>query len=141
VRSRWAHLRRPLLVLVLVVLASFAPACTVNETDDDESDELTQEVALDAYDFYFKQTSMQLSLGADVTVNFTNNGDTTHSFTVPDLDLETEVESAEATEINFQVPDEPGVLDFFCKFHPDDMKGTISIGGADVPLEEQEDTD
>ena len=117
------------------------PACTVNETDDADDEDLTQEVALNAYDFYFKETSMQLGLGSDVTVAFTNNGETTHSFTVPDLDLDVEVESAEATEINFEVPDQPGLLDFYCKFHPDDMKGTISIGGADVPLEEQQEED
>ena len=36
---------------------------------------------------------------------------------------------------------EPGSLDFYCKFHPDEMKGVISIGGADQPIEEDVDSE
>jgi plastocyanin len=127
---------RQLLIVTAIVLALLGSACTVDEEDGDE-DDLTQAIELEAYDFYFEETSLQFALGADVTVDFTNAGEATHAFVVPDLDLEVEAESGESTEVNFQLPDEPGLLDFYCKFHPDDMNGTISIGGADVPVEEE----
>lgn len=133
-------LGRLTLAFVVMLFGALGGACTVNEVDGEDED-LTQSVELEAYDFYFKQTSMQVGLGADINVAFTNNGEVTHAFVVPDLDLEIEAKSAEATEFTFQAPDEPGLLDFYCKYHPDDMNGTISIGGADVPLEEQQQGD
>lgn len=128
--------RRLILATVLVLLAALAPACQLNAGDDEAEPDVTQTIELEAYDFYFEETSILLELGANVTVDFTNAGDATHSFTVPDLDLEIEAESGESVETTFQLPDQPGLLDFYCKYHPDDMKGTISIGGDDVPLEE-----
>ncbi|HWL64886.1 MAG TPA: cupredoxin domain-containing protein [Actinomycetota bacterium] len=123
------------IVALTAAVALVAPACAVDVEDDD--DDVIQEVELEAYDFYFEETSLPLQLGGDVIVDFVNAGDATHSFTVPDLDLEVEAQSGESTEVEFSLPDEPGVLDFFCKFHPDDMNGTISIGGAEAPLEEE----
>ena len=70
-----------------------------------------------------------------------NGGGTTESVTVaaqdfafdPDtLDLEagTEVEAAggESASGSFTVPD--STVDWFCKYHPDQMTGTINVGGA-----------
>lgn len=119
---------------LILVLGALGTAC--QNAGDTEDAAVTQAIEVEAYDFYFEETSIVLELGADVTVDFTNAGENTHSFTVPDLDLEIEAESAETTEFSFELPNEPGLLDFYCKYHPDDMNGTISIGGADVPIEE-----
>ena len=132
---------RRLIPLILVVFALLGSACQLNAGDDDEDADVAQAIEVEAYDFYFEETSFALETGAAVTVDFTNAGESTHSFTVPDLDIEIEAQSAESTEVAFETPDEPGLLDFYCKFHPDDMNGTISIGGADVPLEEDVDDD
>jgi hypothetical protein len=69
-------------------------------------------------------------------VTFKNNGSVSHSFSSPDLDVEQVVGSSDSATVTFTAPAEPGSFDFFCKFHPDQMKGTISVGGADQPLEE-----
>ena len=109
--------------------------------DDEPEADLTQALELEAYDFYFEDTDLIVSLGADVVLDFVNAGGTTHSFTVPDLDLDVQASSGDSTEVEFQAPDEAGTVDFYCKFHPDDMKGTLSIGGAEAPLEEDVDVD
>lgn len=126
----------PLLLGMCLLVA--ASAC---DNDDEDGREITQRVELEAFDFYFQDPDLLLELGARVTVDFVNAGDNTHSFTSPDLDIDVEAASGESTQITFDLPNEPGLVDFFCKYHPDEMNGTISIGGADVPIEEDVDQD
>ena len=96
----------------------------------------SQKLSLDAYDYYFEPTTLPVNLNAIVSVTFTNNGGVSHSFTAPDLDVEQVVDSGNSSTVTFTAPAEPGSFDFFCKFHPDQMKGTITVGGADQPLEQ-----
>lgn len=126
------------LSILFLALALVMGAC-----DDGEEDTAAQESAqtIEAFDNYYEQTSLQLEPGAEATITLANGGSVAHSFTVPDLDLEIEAQSGDEVDGTFAVPDEPGTLDFYCKFHPDEMAGTIAIGGADQPIEEDVDTD
>lgn len=98
-----------------------------------------QEARLEAFDFYFQEESLLFGLGSTVQLEFVNAGEVTHSFIVPDLDIEVEAQSGDSVEATFDLPNEPGVVNFFCQFHPDDMQGTISIGGAEQQIEEDVD--
>lgn len=128
--------RAALIAALLLSLGLFA-AC--EDDDDDDQIEAGQTVAttVDAFDFYFDQTTIALEPSSAATITLVNNGDELHSFTVPDLDLELEAQSAQTVEGTFAVPETPGTYNFYCKFHPDEMKGVISVGG----LEEPADTD
>lgn len=124
--------------IMLVALVFVMGAC-----GEDEEDTAAQQSSntIEAFDTYFEPTSLQLEPGAEATITLENAGGVAHSFVVPDLDLEIEAQSGDSVDGTFTVPDEPGTLDFYCKFHPDEMSGTISIGGADQPIEEDVDTD
>ena len=122
-----------------VAVILLAGAC--GEGDDDSDAAQQQSVTVEAYDNYYEQTSIALEPGAEATVTLENAGGVAHSITVNDLDLEIEAQSGESAESTFTVPDEPGSLDFYCKFHPDEMAGVITIGGADQPIEEDVDTE
>ena len=112
-------------------------ACGGGDQGEEASEPaVAQEVELEAYDFYFEETAFTFDLRDQVTIDFVNAGEATHSFTADELDIDVEAPSGEATEITFSVPDQPGVFDFYCKYHPDQMEGTISIGGSDEPIEE-----
>jgi plastocyanin len=124
-------------VWAVALLALFGACGNPDETETAAS----QQVELEAYDFYFEETQFLFDLGARVNVELVNAGDNTHSFTADDLDIDVEVGSGESTNIEFEVPDEPGIFDFYCKYHPDDMKGTISVGGSDEPIQEDDDAD
>ena len=126
-------------LVCLVALALLFAAC--GDPDDDTDTAATQEIELEAYDFYFEETQLLFDLGARVKVNLVNVGENTHSFTADDLDIDVEVGSGETTGITFEVPDQPGVFDFYCKYHPDDMTGTVSVGGSDEPLDEEQEGD
>ena len=124
--------------ILFVALVLVMGACAEDAEDTDAQESAN---TVEAFDNYFEPTSLQLEPGAEATITLDNAGSVAHSFTVPDLDLEIEAQSGDSADGTFAVPDEPGTLDFYCKFHPDEMKGTISIGGADQPIEEDVDTD
>lgn len=129
---------RKRIATVLACLALAAVGCGgEQETEPAVSESLTVE----AFDFYFEPTSLAVEPGAEVTIELVNAGSVSHSWTSTDLDAELEVGSGENGELTFTAPAEPGSFDFFCKFHPDEMSGTISIGGAEEPKEEEPEED
>ena len=134
------HRRRILGQVVgpVVVLLVVAPACIVTDDDDDSGlVEMTAEV--EAFDNYFKSTTVILEPDTEATVTFINNGTTLHSFTVPDLDIETEAESAETSTVTFATTGLAGAYEFLCKYHPDEMNGTLTVeADTDVDVDEDE---
>lgn len=136
-RLKTKRLRNARVLLVSVLL--LAPACVFQDDDDDP--ELRQVTAsVEAFDFYFDPTTVILDAETEVTLTFTNNGSVAHSFSVADLDIEIEVEGAEAASTTFVTPSEPAAYEFFCKFHPEEMRGSLSIG-TDETFEEEDDTE
>lgn len=125
------------LSLVFVALAVLAGACGNEEAD---SAAQQQSVTVEAFDNYYEETTIALEPGAEATITLQNGGEVAHSIDIPDLDFEMEAQSGESATSTFTVPDEPGSLEFFCKFHPDDMIGAVTIGGFDQPVEEDVDT-
>lgn len=126
------------LSLLLVALSTLLGACG-NEAEDSGAQE--QSVTVEAYDNYYEETTIALEPGAKATIALENAGGVAHSIVIPDLDFELEAQSGESATSTFTVPDEPGSLDFYCKFHPEDMTGVVTIGGVDQPVEEDVDTE
>lgn len=122
------------LVVGLALVVLVGAACG-NEEEPDAAVEQSVNVA--AFDFYFDPTTLSVDAGAEVTIEFTNSGSVAHSWTSTDLDAEVEASSGEESSVTFTAPAEPGSYDYFCEYHPDEMQGTISIGGSDEEKEEQ----
>ena len=133
-----SKLRKHLIVLFVLSVALVAGACGEEDTDSGAQE---QSLEVEAFDNYYESETLLIEPGAEVTLSFSNGGGVVHSVTVPDLDFELEAQSGDTAESTFTAPDEPGSLDFYCKFHPDEMKGVISIGGADQPIEEDVDSE
>ena len=132
---------RRYLVGAAAVLLAIAPACFITEDDDDSGlVEMTAEV--EAFDNYFKSTTVILEPDTEATVTFMNNGTTLHSFTVPDIDVEIEAESGETSTVTFATTGLAGAYEFLCKYHPDEMNGTVTVAAdADVDVDEDVDVD
>jgi plastocyanin len=79
-----------------------------------------------ARDFEFADTSPSAPAGTDVMVEFTNEGEAEHSFTVEDLDVEVEADGGESATTTFTA-DEAGTYEFHCEYHPDQMTGELTI--------------
>lgn len=124
------------LAILLIAVALVGAACG---EEDEDSGAQEQSASIEAFDFYFEPTSFQFEPGAEVTLTLENGGGVAHTVTAPDLDFELEAQSGDTVDATFTVPDEVGTFDFYCKFHPDEMQGTMSIGGSDQPIEEDVD--
>lgn len=109
----------------LIVGALLFGACG----DDEKGGSSGEAIELVAQDFSFEPTTLDVSADEEVTVSLVNEGEAEHSFTVEDLDVETEAEGGESSEVSFTAPDE-GTVEFFCKYHPDQMTGEITVDGG-----------
>lgn len=79
-----------------------------------------------AVDNEFDPTELKLTPGEEVTVTFTNNGETIHTFTSEELGFDTgNVDPGASAEVTFTAPEEE--TPFVCTIHEasDDMVGTI----------------
>ena len=97
-------------------------------TNGDNGGGTTQTVEVTASDFKFDPTSLSVDPGAEVEVTLTNDGDTAHTFTVSDMDLEIKADPGASATGTFTAPDS-GTLDWVCSFHSQ-MTGTITIGDS-----------
>ena len=130
--------RRAIAASCLLLTAALA-GC--GEEQESEPAAVSQSLSVEAFDFYFEPTTLAVDVGARVTIELTNSGSVSHSWTSTDLDAEIEVAEGESGTVEFTVLDEPGSVDFFCKFHPDEMQGTVSIGDSEEPVEEAPEED
>ncbi len=134
--------RNTMLLVLAVVLALFAgAACAEEEEDTNAAGEGVDrlEVTVEAFDQYFKPTTLLVELGQQVEVTLANRGGTNHSFSAPDVDVEIEAAGAQTVVAEFTAPAQPGSFEFFCKYHPDEMQGVISVGGAEEPIQDNDD--
>jgi plastocyanin len=120
-----------------VTVAALGAAACGSEDESEPGAATSQTVTVEAFDFYFEPTDLTVDTSTEVTIEFTNSGSVEHSWTSTDLDAEVEASGGEQSTLTFTSPAEAGSYDFFCEYHPDDMQGTISIGGSDEPVEEQ----
>ena len=130
-------MRKQLSLIILAVgLAGMVGACG---DDDDTSgsasgsgsgsgvsaDEPTGEsvATITAADIAYDPT--ELTVGAGETITLHNEDTVEHSFTIDAADVDGEAEGGEDADI--VVPDEPGTYDFYCRYHPDQMTGTLTV--------------
>ena len=85
-------------------------------------------IELSAIDNEFEPTDLEVKAGEEVTVNFTNDGETVHTFTSDELGFDSgNIDAGDSKTVTFTAPDSD--TEFVCTIHleSDDMVGTISI--------------
>jgi plastocyanin len=78
-----------------------------------------------ARDFAFDPSEVTLEAGREVTIVLTNEDDAEHNITVEDLDVDEDAEGGQTGQATI-TPD-AGSFDFQCKYHPNQMTGTITV--------------
>ena len=86
-----------------------------------------QAIAVTAIDFSLSPATITASAGQVINVSFKNNGTTGHSFTVGTTDV-AEAEGGGSSSGSFTAS--ATTVEFHCKYHPTQMKGTITITGS-----------
>ena len=112
--------------MAAMVLVLGLAAC--GDDDDAESGDTDDENAgagatIVAANIAFDPT--ELSVAAGETITLRNEDDVEHSFTIDDPEVDAEAEGGE--EATVEAPDEPGTYDFHCRYHPEQMTGTLTV--------------
>jgi len=79
-----------------------------------------------AADFEFDKETLTATAGQTLKLEIQNNGAVTHNLTVENLNVDMDVQSG-ATEEQTPVTASPGTYNYFCEFHPDKMKGVLTV--------------
>jgi cytochrome c oxidase subunit 2 len=89
----------------------------------------SQSIELTASNFSYDKDSFEVEPGSEVEVTLTNEDDTEHTFSIEDPEVEVEAEGGESASGTFTAPEE-GSVEFFCEYHPDQMRGEVTVGGT-----------
>jgi Copper binding proteins, plastocyanin/azurin family. len=83
-------------------------------------------LALTAQDFAFSPTALTAKAGT-VEVTITNSGSHLHSFTLDDGSVSQDIPPGTTQTVSLNLT---GSVAFHCQYHPTQMMGTITVGGA-----------
>jgi plastocyanin len=72
------------------------------------------------------KTSLDMTSGAEVRVEVTNQDSIEHNFTFAEAGADQDVAGGEDATATFTAP-AAGSYEFFCKFHPSAMRGTVTV--------------
>jgi len=77
--------------------------------------------------FRFQPDSLSAQSGKAVTVNVVNNGTTSHTFTITELNVDKTLSPGEAATVTF-TPSKTGTFAYFCRFHRSrGMEGKLQV--------------
>ncbi|MFN2387994.1 MAG: cupredoxin domain-containing protein [Actinomycetota bacterium] len=116
-------MRRSLLLASVVVAAPLLAACGGSDTGGGS-------LAVTAADFRFEPAELTVHPGTETTLELTNEGEVEHSFTSDELGVDIEAEAGESATATFTSPDEDATVEFHCRYHPDQMRGTVVVGAG-----------
>ena len=85
-----------------------------------------EELKLTAKDIKWDTTTLQLTSGTSYRVEVTNDDSVEHNFTFEQASANTDVEGGENATVTFTAP-AAGGYEFFCKYHPQVMRGTVTV--------------
>lgn len=102
--------------------ASAAPTTTAAKSSAASAGSTT----LVAQGISFNTTKLDFKAGQKVTVTVQNKDSVEHNFTFKAAKASKDVEAGETAKATFTVP-AAGTYEFHCKYHPNQMKGTVTV--------------
>jgi plastocyanin len=86
----------------------------------------SDKITLTAKGIAFDKTQLNMPAGKQITVTLDNKDSVEHSFTFKDAKAEKDAEGGETATVTFTAP-AAGSYEFHCKYHPSQMKGTVTV--------------
>ena len=118
-------------IAVMVLLTLSLAACSSDDGDPGGSTPSSAAsesggaagLTITAHDFSFSPDTLAVPSG-ESTITVTNSGSVEHNFTLDDDSVSEDVEPGESVTVTVDVSaDAP----FHCKYHPDQMTGTLTV--------------
>lgn len=121
-------------VAATLAIALVAVACGGDDeanVDNNGTASSPQLVEVTAKDFSFKPAKLRGTLGAPIEITLKNNGQVSHTFTIDEFNVDTEIAAGETTTLTL-LPPEAGEFNYYCRFHEGrGMRGTITTFAED----------
>jgi nitrite reductase (NO-forming) len=108
----------------LFALVLFMTACSDDSSAAPESSGGSADQTVAVADFSFTPNTLTVPSGQDMTIEFTNTGENEHNFTLDDDSVDQDIEEGESATVTLNLTEDIG---WHCKYHPDQMKGTITV--------------
>ena len=83
-------------------------------------------ITVTAAKFKFDPKSFEGHATHTFEMTFVNEDDTQHSFTIDEMEVDIEAAGGEEVTEEF-TPEETGSFEYYCKYHPDTMKGKLEV--------------
>lgn len=118
--------RAPVMFAVALVVVAGAGCGSSGKNNTAGSASAGKTVKIEADDFYFKPTDLKLTASTQSSLEIENEGKVEHNITIEGLGVDQDLEAGKTTHVS--VPAKAGTYKFHCEYHPDKMKGTITVG-------------
>ena len=124
---------RKALVCGLAVVALVVGACggddggeeeTAAPATESEEQDAGGSGAVTAVNFAFDPPELTAAVGD--SIEFTNEDDTVHSFTIDGSDIDEDADGGQSTTVDLASLSQ-GKYSFYCKYHKDSMTGTLEV--------------
>lgn len=117
---------RVAVVAVLVLSSLGVGACgSDDDTEADAGSSPAKTVNVEAANFTFDPTAIELVAGEAVTFVVKNGDQVRHNLTVEGMNVDKDVEAGETAEA--AATPEAGTYPFRCEYHPAQMQGTVTV--------------
>jgi plastocyanin len=117
--------RLSVMLAAVVVLTVTGAACSSDDGGDsgDGGDGGAADMTVTVKDFEFDPSTIDVASG-ETTIEITNTGAVEHSFTLDDDSVSQDIEPGETETVTVDLTATTG---FHCKYHPDQMTGTLEV--------------
>jgi plastocyanin len=116
----------------ILAIAVAAVACGGEDeagVDGNGASSSPQIVEMTVKDFKFVPPKLRGTIGAPIEITLKNTGQVSHTFTIEEFNVDTEVPAGGKTTVTV-LSSEPGEFDYYCRFHQDrGMRGVITTTG------------
>jgi len=126
------HVQAATATLTIILAALACGGDDEAGVDSSKTDSSPQIVEVTAKDFSFVPPKLRGTVGAPIEITLKNTGRASHTFTIDEFNVDTEVAPGEETTLAV-LPAEPGEFNYYCRFHEGrGMRGAITTTGEDV---------
>lgn len=116
--------RRAVMLVAVIALTLVSAACSSDDGGSSgDGGGGAADMTVTVKDFEFDPSTIDVPSG-ETTIEITNTGAVEHSFTLDDDSVSQDIEPGESETVTIDLTATTG---FHCKYHPDQMTGTLQV--------------